>query len=127
MEFLYTAFFFLDFWLALGDWNKIDNATLTQVMHPSNEMFNLHNSVTVQFNNHRTNADYRFYYQNSNAVGIRNYRGNHPMYAVCEWTNETEVWLNTKTFIDSPPFTDAANFVCSYNLVVNDDIACKQR
>ena len=125
MEFLYAVF--KDFWLGLGDWNQIDDATLSQVMRPSNEMFNLHDNVTVQFYHRLSNADYRFYMQNTEAVGVRNYQGNVALYVVCEQTNATEALVNGKTLIGSPPSFDAANYVCFYNLVEIGELACKQK
>ena len=100
---------------------------LSQVMRPSNGMFNLHDNVTEQFQSFRSDPVYRFYYQNTQYVGLRNLRGNYPRYAVCEWTDETEALVNSKTVSHSPPSFDTANFVCYYNLVVNDQLACKQR
>ena len=83
--------------------------------------------MTVQFNSYRSAADCRFYYQNTDVVGIRNFRGNYATYAVCEESNETEVLVNGKTLIDTPPSFDAANYVCYYNLVEIDELACKQK
>ena len=99
----------------------------SQVMHPSNEMFNLHDNVTVEFNYHSSKANRRFYLQHSHRVGVENYLGNAAHYAMCEWTEETEALVNSKTVTHSPPSFDAANFVCHHNLVVHDQMACKQR
>ena len=94
-------------------------------MRPSNGMFNLHDNVTVQF--YYSNADRRFYYQNTDYVGVINYQGSYYFYAVCEQTNATEALVNGKTLTDSPPSFDAANYVCFYNLVEIDELACKQK
>ena len=119
--------FFSGFWLGLGDWNKKENATLTQVMRPSNKMFNLYDNVTVEFSYRYPDVDRRFYYQFSETVGITNNQGHHDLHAVCEWTNETEVLVNSKELIDSAPSHDGLNNVCYSNLEMNDHLACKQR
>ena len=78
---------FLGFWFVLGDWNEKENATLSQVMRPSNGMFNLHDNVKVQFSSRSSRAAYRFYMQHSRQIGFQNYRGNYATYTGCEWTN----------------------------------------
>ena len=126
MEFLLNAVF-LVFWLGLGDWNQKENASLSQVMRPSNEMFNLHDHVTAQFHYRYSCADFLFYYQDSHDVGVRNYHGKYPIYVVCEWTNETKLLVNSKAFFETSPSYDETNHVCFHNLVINDGLACKQR